>query len=228
MFRHLLTHLRRKLGGLRRALREKWMRLCFVPPNYAFIQRLKPGDVIIDVGTGDDPDFSRYLIDHYQVEAYCVDPTRKHAEALRGLEARIPSLHYLPYALGPANAVVRFYESTVNMSGSVKTDHRNITGDPTVSYDVQMVTLDDLLNTVGAARIAILKIDIEGVEYEMIPRLDAASLQRVDQVLVEFHHDIVASRTWDDTRQAIRILRRSGLKAYVYNGRDCLFYRSHT
>jgi hypothetical protein len=59
------------------------LRLRDVPPNYTFCERFKAGDVALDIGVGDNPDFSKHLIMRYRMECFAVDPTRKHSAALR-------------------------------------------------------------------------------------------------------------------------------------------------
>jgi len=213
--------------GARDALRRLRLGLSgikYIPPNYAFKSLFYPGDVAIDVGTGDNPDFSIHLITYYGLECFAVDPTRKHASALRELEKNTPNFHYLAYALGSSESVVEFYESTLNVSGSLLPDHRNVVNDPIVRYPVQMVTLDRLLQIVDREEIAIMKLDIEGAEYSLIESLELAVLKHIRQLLVEFHHEIIASATVADTRNAISRIKSSGMKACWFNGRDCLFY----
>lgn len=205
-------------------LRAKKLKLRQIPPNYVFREQFKPGDIAIDVGTGNDPDFSKYLIANYGMKCFAVDPTRKHGEELKKLERATKEFHYLPYALGPRNGKVQFYESIVNVSGSLLQDHRNIVSDPVTSYVVDMVTVDELLRIIGEKRIAIMKLDLEGVEYQLIGTLNQGPLKRIQQLIIEFHHDIVRGISWQDTNNAIHMVKKRGMKGLVYNGRDCLFY----
>ena len=81
-----------------------------------------------------------------------------------------------------------------------------------------------MLDMVGRLEIALIKIDIEGAEFELFESLDLDVLSRVRQLLVEFHHDIVSGVTWSDTQAVVNRIKSSGMKARIYNGRDCLFY----
>lgn len=219
--------LQRAVARGRRAVRDfraRRLGLVRVEPNYGFLERFGPGDVAIDIGVGDDPDLSRHLIEHYRLECFAVDPTRKHAQALQAIARTTEHFHYLPYALGPKNETVEFHESTVNVSGSLLRGHGNVVNDPCVRYDVEMITLERLLETIGSETIGILKIDTEGAEYATIDSLSGQELRRIRQIMVEFHHDRIAGVTWSDTSRAIRAMRRHGMKSLLYNGRDCLFY----
>ena len=211
--KHMLVRYRVKRLGLR----------C-VPPNYGFFDRFTPGEVAIDVGVGDDPDFSLYLVKNYGMECFAVDPTHKHASKLQQIEHEVPLFHYLPCALGPDDGTVEFCESTINVSGSLLEGHRNIVEDPCIRYDVQMVSLESLVAQIGREPIGILKMDTEGAEYGIISKMSQATLSKIRQLMVEFHHGTVEGITWHDTALAIRTIEKLGMKSFVYNGRDCLFY----
>jgi FkbM family methyltransferase len=209
---------------LQKSLQAKMIGVKQIPPNYAFLERFHPSDAAIDVGIGNDPDFSKYLINTYNMECFGVDPTHKHIDALRQLESEMPKFHFLSYALGPENGKIKFFESHINVSGSMLERHRNVLNDPTICYDVDMITTEELLSKISKDNIAIMKIDLEGAEYRVVERLEASTLKRIDQLLIEFHHDIVEDYTWHDTKMAIRTIEDIGMKSFVYNGRDCLFY----
>lgn len=196
----------------------------FVRPNYAFFENFQQGDVAIDVGIGDDPDFSKYLIYNYKMESFGVDPTRKHSCGLQCIEKAIPEFHYLPYALGTEDGYITFFESNINVSGSLLESHINIVRDPHISYSVQMVTLNTLLKIVNKEHIAIMKIDIEGYEYNLIDHLDEENLKAISQLIIEFHHGTVKKYAFEDTLRAIEKIKSFGMKSILYNGRDCLFY----
>lgn len=195
-----------------------------VKPNYAFLDKFKPGDVAIDIGVGNDPDFSRLLIDAYKMDCFAVDPTRKHAAALKKIEDELPTFHYRPFALGPENGETRFFESRDNVSGSLLNTHRNIVNDQVIGYDVEMITMDNLFDAIGVDKAAIVKIDVEGVEYQVIKTLSRSTLNRMEQLIIEFHHETVPEYTAADTKAAIKHINGFGMKSLVYNGRDCLFY----
>jgi FkbM family methyltransferase len=219
--------IQRALARGRRAIRDHRARrlgLIRVAPNYGFLADFAPCDAAIDIGVGDDPDLSIHLIERYGIECFAVDPTRKHAQTLQAVERRTPSFHYLPYALGPENRTVEFHESKINVSGSLLKGHGNVVNDPCVRYEVEMVTLERLLDATGRRSINLLKMDTEGAEYATIDSLGGRELRRIRQVMVEFHHDRIEGITWSDTQRAIRTMRRHGMKSLLYNGRDCLFY----
>ena len=52
------------------------------------------------------------------------------------------------------------------------------------------MTPETLLAAVGADHVVVLKIDIEGLELELLPSLCRSVLDRIDQLTVEFHDSI--------------------------------------
>jgi len=198
--------------------------LQFVQPNFAFFAKLLGEGIAIDVGVGEFPDFAEYIIANYGLETYIIDPTLKHSAKLRKFESDHPNSHYFQEALGSANEQRLFYESQSNESGSLITDHVNIQKDPLVSYEVQVITLNDLLKQCGDKQVDIIKIDIEGEEYNFINSIETQTLKRIRQMIIEFHHGIISRYSFEDTVRAKKKVEEFGMKAKMYNGRDCLFY----
>jgi FkbM family methyltransferase len=195
-----------------------------VQPNYAFKEVFQKGDIAVDIGTGDDPDFSVLMIRNYGLECYAFDPTRKHASVLRNFEEKLNGFHYFQYAFGSKDGRGEFFESIDNMSGSLLKEHRNIINDRMIRYDVEMITMGTLLSMIPNSNIAIMKIDIEGAEFDFIKALDLSLLNKVKQLIIEFHHDTIANISLNDTKKAVARIKKSGMKAFSYNGRDYLFY----
>jgi len=202
----------------------KFLGLYFVPPNYAFFNNLLYGGVAIDVGVGDNPDFTLFIINKYNIESFMVDPTHKHMDKLREFEKQNSLVHYLPLALGAKNEEKMFYESQSNVSGSLRKDHINIQNDSLIAYNVQVITLNKLLQLCNNKSIAVMKIDIEGEEYEFVKSVTKNELHRIRQFIIEFHHGIIKNYSIEDTLQAIKVIEDQGMKSIIYNGRDCLFY----
>jgi len=50
-----------------------------------------------------------------------------------------------------------------------------------------MITLDDVFELAGEDRYALLKVDIEGAEYEMFESVSIENLKKVDRIVMECH-----------------------------------------
>jgi FkbM family methyltransferase len=194
-------------------------------PNYAVLPDIPRNACVVDVGVGDDPDFAPELARVFGARCLLVDPTRKHSDVLQSWCDREPNFEYLWAALGATSGRLQFFESRRDVSGSLLATHRNIASGDVDAYDVPVVTIDDLVEHVGG-RIDVLKMDIEGAEFEVIDHASSGALRHVGQLLVEFHDITVPEFTRRDRERAIQRLRDNGFDAVEYNGRDVLFVKS--
>ncbi|NNF59135.1 MAG: FkbM family methyltransferase [Rhodothermaceae bacterium] len=197
----------------------------FFPPNYVFFDRLGPDSVVVDVGCGHEAELSEHLITTRGVQAFGVDPTRKHAPHLQALEARTDGrFTHLPVAVAAERGTLTFHESVENESGSLLTSHANVTADEIRTYEVETLTLADLAECVGGTA-DLLKLDLEGAEYALLDGVTGTDLDPFDQVLVEFHHHCVPDRTAEDTHRLTERLKGFGMRTFEISHRDVLFYR---
>lgn len=215
---HLYTRVKCAIRGLR-----------FVPPDYAFFNVFTPDSLAIDVGVGNYPDFTAFLIENYSMKSYIIDPTLKHRQILEKFAREHSGVSFLPFALGSKTELRTFYESQINVSGSLQKEHINVQNDPTETYEVQVVTLEDLLGKIDNRQISIMKIDIEGEEYSLVESFSKKNLEQIDQLIIEFHHGKTLKKySMEDTRKAIKTVENFGMKSFMYNEHEqdhaCLFY----
>jgi FkbM family methyltransferase len=214
----------KKHSRLRQARREG---LVFVEPNFVYRPDLSADAVVIDAGCSYEADFSVCLIRRHGVRAFGVDPTRKHAAALGALETQHPGrFQHVPWAIAATDGALTFHESRVNESGSLFTDHINVVQDETTSYDVEAVTLATLLKRIGVETVEILKLDLEGAEYELFERMTADDLRPFQQLFVEFHHHAVSHFRDADTRRVVGRISGFGFRAFSVDDHNYLFYRA--
>lgn len=226
----LITRATRRLGReLKKYVRLRKVRragLAFEPPNFLYRPDLSPQSVVIDGGCSYQADFSIFLIRRYGLRAFGVDPTRKHAAALRELEAQHPGRFvHVPCAIAAVDSVLTFTESRTNESGSLLQDHVNVVRDDTTSYDVDAVTLQSLLKRIGVDTVDLLKLDLEGAEYELLGSVTSDQLRPFQQVFVEFHHHAVSRFQEADSRRIVQRIMGFGFDAISVDDHNYLFYR---
>jgi FkbM family methyltransferase len=219
--RLLYTSLRRPV--VRMGMKGKGIR--FVRPNYIYADRFNGTSTILDVGCGSEAEFSRFMIDRFRLQAFGVDPTRKHAPALRALEEEYGDrFRHLPLAVSFENGSIPFNESTEHESGSILAEHTNVQNDETLSYEVESVTPAGLLKRAGISKADFLKLDLEGAEYELLERLTGEEWRPFEQVFIEFHHHCTGY-TEKDTRRRVRALSGMGFRVFSLDLHNYLFYR---
>lgn len=95
------------------------------------------------------------------------------------------------------------------------------TGPGPCSFPCQRVS--EIAAAAGIVRCPLLKMDIEGFEYEVLDDVLASSL-RVDQICLEFHHFLKGISLWR-TWRALRRLRQAGYVAFHKRYCDYSFVR---
>ena len=187
---------------------------------------LRAGAVVVDVGTGADANFSAALLAKFDVTCVGLEPTRRHHPALdRLVQQRSGRFRYVPVALAARAGSLQFYESTQNISGSIFTDHVNVRHDPLNDYAVEAVELAQIFEIAGADTVAVLKLDIEGAEYEVLQTAAVETLRHFEQIAVEFHHRDVLRYAFADTQAVVQRLTDAGFCSFSSDDVNFLFYR---
>jgi len=184
-------------------------------------EEISKNSIIYSFGVGLDISFDLELIKRYGVRVYAFDPSPGSINWLK-IQARPAEFIFYPYGLGGKNAKVEF-GFTGTTSNSSATILSNIS-DVKESFIAEIKTLKTIMNELGHSHIDILKMDIEGAEYEAIQNILDENIP-VRQLLVEFHHRF---RTVGikPTRNAVRLLKKSGFKIFHIsaNGEEISFY----
>lgn len=155
----------------------------FVPTGLMSKQSLCYG-----VGAGEDISFEIELINQYGCEVHCFDPTpraQRHVEQLRrNTFNRLPTsindsidshydidlrcltrLHFHAFGLWSQDRSMRFYapENPAHVSHSIVNLQR--TSD---YFEADCRTLLTIMQTLGHSDLSLLKLDVEGAEYEIL------------------------------------------------------------
>lgn len=154
--------------------------------GWAIPQRSISGEsVVVDVGLGEDVSFSRSLIDRYGCKVHGFDPTPRAISYVKSLGEKSLVLHEYGVAAQSGPAVFYLPNKEGHVSGSlVMGTHVGQT-----RIEVQLVTVADMFRMIGCSRITLLKLDIEGAEYELIASESFREYaSRIDMICIEFHH----------------------------------------
>jgi FkbM family methyltransferase len=206
---------------LRAALQRRWFghRMSRVPtepyPRLAELGSdwggwIVPDDLIDEswtcycVGAGSDVSFDVALIERYGARVRCIDPFRVFLEQAERQADGDPRITFHEAALATQDGPLRMYGAEDAASGSLSA---------TNLYRTERVvtkpgrSLPSLMAELGDERVDLLKLDIEGSEYDILPALDLPSLG-VRVLCIELHH----SRTVREAREQLDALRAQGYR----------------
>jgi len=170
---------------------------------------LNHDSVVYSFGIGKDISFDSSLIDEYGLAVHGFDPTPRSVEWLSSQD--IPgNFFFHKYGIYIFDGYVSFSapKNPQHVSYRVITVEKGSSG----SEKFQVKKLSTIMKNLGHENLEILKMDIEGSEYEVIQDLVGCGI-RPNQILVEFHHQF-DNRNLKDTKNAINSIIGMGYKIF--------------
>ena len=187
---------------------------------------LADNGIVYSLGVGDEINFDLALIEKYGVEVFAFDPTPNSVDMLD--TTRLPAkFHFHPWAITAKDGTLEFYPRLRKDGTKSDVMFTMIPEEETKDdvIEVPAYCLSTIVETLGHTRIDLLKMDIEGAEYEVLDGLlDSPVLPT--QLLVEFHHRFVDNGL-DRTYRLIERLRGVGYGIFAISeiGREVSFLR---
>jgi FkbM family methyltransferase len=179
--------------------------------------------VVLDLGANRG-EFAKQMSARYGGTYYLVEANPVLAEALR-VEGRFPVWHCAVAATeGPIPFNIAQNDEGSSILNLPMESVYNCVLRETI--EVQARKLESLLPEIGAPRIDLLKMDIEGAEVMVLRSLPGATLRAIGQITVEFHSaPMFGFDLRRDVEEVIRSLRRHGFLCldFSWSRRDVLF-----
>ena len=213
---------RLKLLLKRIAGQELWLRPAISPTlvqlsDWAIVPNLlnRETPIVYSFGIGDSIAFERLLIEKFHAEVHAFDPTPSVDCWLRA--TKIPdAFHFHPWAISSRDETLMLYPRR-RRNGSAMTEmytcvpQAGVDGD---SLSVPSRRLSTLVTLLGHEKIDVLKMDIEGAEYDVLSDLIESQL-RPAQILVEFHHRFDGIGKKETSRSISRLTKLGYVIAFV-------------
>lgn len=187
-------------------------------------QPLFSGAIVYSLGVGEETEFDEELMANYGAIVHAFDPTPNTLSWVARQE--LPAaFHFHPWAVTANDGVLTLYPRRKS-DGSVSSEMLTMVPDAGMeseAIEVPAYSLQSIVKMLDHSHIDLLKMDIEGAEYEVLDGLIGSDI-RPTQLLVEFHHRF-ASIGKEKTAATIRRLRDIGYRLYAVsiNGREVSF-----
>jgi FkbM family methyltransferase len=171
-------------GGLVGTILEVWRERCYTRDGF-YVP--KDGDQIVDAGAHVGL-FSLFMaLKNPKCNILSLEPFPENYECLQKniISAKASNVTALPYALG-AKSQLAFIKPV----GARSIDHLLQTSSEPDSSAVQVINLSDVLSQLQSDNVAMLKMDIEGAEFDVFESASTATLKCFDRVALEYHDNL--------------------------------------
>ena len=223
-FQRLKTSLRRRIGSELR-LHVQIRVETIERGGWPFIaQGLDQDSIVYSLGVGEDIAFDLSIIEDFGVEVHAFDPTPSSIEMIS--TAELPNrFHFHPWAITAEDGTLKFYPRVKKDGSKSDVMYTMIAEDASIedAIEVPAFSLSSIANRLGHSRIDLLKMDIEGAEYEVLEGLLVSPI-KPSQLLVEFHHRFPVIGI-EKTADIIKRLQKAGYKIFAISetGREVSF-----
>jgi FkbM family methyltransferase len=191
---------------------------------------IRKNPLLIDCGLGNDISFTTAFLQQFGGRAIGIDPNPAAIEYCT--QHSPPGMEIRPEAFWTkAGDTLTFHlprpvsqlpKGADGVSGSLIASH-TYAGDS--ALQVRTTSLDEILQAAHLTECDVLKLDIEGAEYEVLNDLCATGKVRMArQLLIEFHHHCT-SHTLQDTLDAVAKVQSCGFNLCHTEDRNYIFLR---
>lgn len=177
---------------------------------YVNSKSLNSNSIVYSFGIGEDISFDKGLLQEFNCTVYGFDPTPKTIEYIEN--ENVPdNFIFLPYGIYNLDGVVNFYlPLNPNHVSCTISNIQNYDQNENKFVEVPVKTFSTIVAELGHKKIDILKLDIEGSEYEVLDQILNSPIE-IGQILIEFHHRFPTIHK-SKTKEAIKKLNTSGYK----------------
>ena len=172
---------------------------------------LHKNSIIYSFGIGEDVSFDSAVIENHNCHVFGFDPTPKSIDWIK--KQILPgNFHFYEYGISNKSGVFDFYlpKNRDYVSGSL-VDHKDV--DKINKVRVCMKSINDIMKELGHTHIDVLKMDIEGSEYDIIEDIINTKIS-ITQILIEFHE-----RFYYDgkqlTKRSVHQLNQNGYEIFA-------------
>jgi FkbM family methyltransferase len=157
--------------------------------------------IVYSFGIGEDISFDLALIDRFGVTVHAFDPTPRSIQWLRTIQ--LPN-RFVPHQVGLSDR-----DGNLTVFAPENPNWVSFSNVPraTPATEIPVKRLSTIMRELGHDHIDVLKLDIEGAEYQALPDIISSGILPA-QLLVEVHHRFNGVSV-SDTKRLIRLLSQN-------------------
>ena len=140
--------------------------------------------IVLDLG-GFEGQWASDIFAKYLCQVHVFEPVKDYCEAISKRFARNENIHVYPFGLGATRR-----KESISLAGDASSFVRPRVGaiEPSRSELMDIVAADEFLNEYCPGTIDLIKINIEGAEYELLEHLISCGIiNRMINIQIQFH-----------------------------------------
>jgi FkbM family methyltransferase len=153
--------------------------------------------------------FDQGVIARFGAHVHAFDPT-PHSVAWVSQQALPAELHFHQVGIAAVDGEIEFYAP--EKSGEVSFSNAPSSNQRRAPIRAKVMRLQSIMQLLQHSQIDVLKMDIEGFEYQVIDDIFASEV-RPQHLLIEFHHGLYRC-TEEETRNAVTAIRSAGYRLF--------------
>ena len=179
-----------------------------------FPESIDASSIIYSFGVGFDISFDLAIIKRFGAQVHAFDPTPLSKDWLHQ-QSPHKNFRFHPYGLSTFDGPADFFlplNHNVSFTMSPEVENKS-------KARGEVCRFGTILKKLGHEKVHIVKLDIEGAEYDVLPEI-LQEKQRIEQLLVEFHHRMIKSENGlKRTRKAIKMIEDAGFSLFYVSPR---------
>lgn len=150
----------------------------------SFFNEIENLDNVLDVGANVGL-FTKFCLDKGAKKVISVEINQKAIDTFKSIYKENESVKLIEKAVCTTpNQVELYLDPSNSLVGSINQNHTNNLSD---KQFVETITLDEIFDTNSIENLSLLKMDIEGAEYDAMLSVSDENLNKVEFLLMEFH-----------------------------------------
>lgn len=171
---------------------------------------LNSESVVYSFGIGMDISWDRQMIERFGLTVHGFDPSPGCLEWIRGAELPDKFIFH-PIGIAAGDGTLKLYPPPTARTVHYSAINRAKAPEK-AAIEVSVKRLATIVEELDHDHIDLLKIDVDGAEYEVIPDVLASPIP-IRQILLEVHHNFRTLR-FKDTRRLIEMMRDHGYRIF--------------
>lgn len=168
--------------------------------------------IVYSFGIGKDISFDKTCIKKHKCNIFAFDPTPKSINYIKN-HVSLDSFTFFDFGItGSKSGIIDFY-LPINPKGVSGSLVRSGDINPNDTIKVKMKTFDDIVNDLGHKHIDVIKMDIEGSEYDVLEKILTSEVT-IDQLLIEFHDRLFDQENYK-SKEIVNKMNKNGYEVYA-------------